>query len=113
MKTITVRLSDDVAVALTDRKKRTLVPTEAFVRRAIDAALGRPITDDEPEEQNEPVDTKAAWPVAVENRIQDVSGNRAEPVHVPKAHPLEYRAPVRSQILTSPTAPRVVGKVSE
>jgi predicted transcriptional regulator len=38
-KVITVRLTDELAARLADRKKRTLVPTEAFMRRAVEDAL--------------------------------------------------------------------------
>ena len=38
-RTITVRLTDEQAAKLADRKKRTLVPTEAFIRRVIEDAL--------------------------------------------------------------------------
>jgi len=39
MTAITVRLPDDLAAALKERKRRTDIPTEAFVRRAIRAEL--------------------------------------------------------------------------
>jgi len=38
-KAITVRLPDELAARLAERKKRTLVPTEAFIRRVIEEAL--------------------------------------------------------------------------
>jgi hypothetical protein len=41
-KAITVRLTDEQAAALAARKKRTLVPTEAFIRSLIDEALTAP-----------------------------------------------------------------------
>jgi predicted transcriptional regulator len=46
MQTITVRLPDDLFEALKAHKQRTDVPTEAFVRRAIRAALSNKIVDD-------------------------------------------------------------------
>lgn len=39
MKVITLRLSDDLASKLAERKQFTLVPTEAFIRSAINLAL--------------------------------------------------------------------------
>jgi len=47
-KAITVRLTDEQAAALVARKKNTLVPTEAFIRRAIDRALEQPVFEAEP-----------------------------------------------------------------
>jgi hypothetical protein len=38
-KAITIRLSEEQAAILAERKKRTLVPTEAFVRSLIEQAL--------------------------------------------------------------------------
>ena len=38
-KDILVRLADDLAARLAEHKARTLVPTTAFVRRAIERAL--------------------------------------------------------------------------
>jgi len=38
-KAITVRLTDEVAATLAERKKKTLVPTEAYIRRLIEDAL--------------------------------------------------------------------------
>jgi len=38
-KVITVRFTQEQATALADHKARTLVPTEAFIRRAVDEAL--------------------------------------------------------------------------
>jgi hypothetical protein len=39
MKTMVIRLTEEQATKLADRKKRTLVPTEAFVRSLIEQAL--------------------------------------------------------------------------
>jgi predicted DNA-binding protein len=38
-KAITIRLTEEQAAQLDNRKKRTLVPTEAFVRSLIEQAL--------------------------------------------------------------------------
>ena len=41
-KAITVRLPDATAAQLAERKKKTLVPTETFIRSLIDHALSKP-----------------------------------------------------------------------
>ena len=38
-KAITLRLTDELAARLAERKKRTLVPTEAWIRQLIEKAL--------------------------------------------------------------------------
>ncbi|HWO35667.1 MAG TPA: hypothetical protein VNO32_43295 [Candidatus Acidoferrum sp.] len=49
MKAILVQFTDPQAAALEAHKQQTLVPTAAFIRLAVERALGQPIIEAEPE----------------------------------------------------------------
>jgi hypothetical protein len=45
---LSVQISDSLASRLAEHAKQTLIPTSAFVRFAIESALGHPVVDAEP-----------------------------------------------------------------
>lgn len=60
-KILIVRLPDDLAARLEDRRRRTLVPTSVFVRQAIEAALCGKV---EKSEEGQPAATARLLPVS-------------------------------------------------
>jgi predicted transcriptional regulator len=99
MQTITVRLPDDLFQALKEHKQHTDVPTEAFVRRAIRAALSNKIVDDV---ESEP----ARLPAPIAAKIQELkSAHISEPKSV--SEPESKAAPVTASKGEIATAARL------